>query len=105
MNTPANSQDPDEDVDDKVERCKAELNAAAVEHFKLASADTYRKELLSKLESDRHHIAESNYNKGADDGIRAGILLGAAGVATVLFLGWLAWSAVGSVDTSKGSEE
>lgn len=86
MNTPANSQDPDEDVDDKeVKLVQSDLNAAV---------DTYRKELLSKLESDRHHIAEGAYNKGADDGIKAGILLGAAGVATVLFLGWLAWSSL-----------
>ncbi len=89
MNTPANSQDPDEDVDDKIETSKVEVIELAT-----AAAENLRKELLSKLESERHHIAEGAYNKGADDGIKAGILLGAAGVATVLFLGWLAWSSL-----------
>jgi hypothetical protein len=93
MNTPANSQqsqDPDEDVDDKAETAKVEMIELAT-----AAAEHFNKDLLSKLESDRHQIAEGAYNKGADDGIKAGILLGAAGVATVLFLGWLAWSSLG----------
>jgi hypothetical protein len=111
MNTPANSQDPDEDVDDKVEKAetaKVEVNTAAVKHFELAAADTYRKELLSRLESDRHHIAEGAYNKGADDGIKAGILMGLVASGALLFVGWLAWSALGSpepTDASKRSNE
>jgi galactokinase/mevalonate kinase-like predicted kinase len=113
MNTPVNSQqsqDPDEDVDDKVEAMKAELNAAAVEHFKLdVAAETYRSELLSKLESDRHHIVEGAYNKGADDGIKAGILMGLVAGGALLFVGWLAWNGLPSfsepTDTSKRSNE
>jgi hypothetical protein len=122
MNTPANSQDPDEDIDDKVERCVAELNAAAVEHFKLSSnshkadgassakaSDDYRKELLSKLESDRHQIAEGAYNKGADDGIKAGILMGLVASGALLFIGWLAWNGLPGftepTDASKRSNE
>ncbi len=99
MNTPANSQqsqDPDEDVDDKAETAKVEV---------IELANTYRKELLSKLESDRHQIAEGAYNKGADDGIKAGILMGLVAGGALLFVGWLAWSAMGSLDTSKSSEE
>jgi hypothetical protein len=102
MNTPANSQN-DEDVDDKVER--AETPKVEVIDLATAAAEHFNKDLLSKLESDRHQIAEAAYNKGADDGIKAGILMGLVAGGALLFVGWLAWSAMGSLDTSKSSEE
>jgi hypothetical protein len=109
MNTPVNSQqsqDPDEDVDDKVE--KAETPKVEVIELATAAAEHFNKDLLSKLESDRHQIAEAAYNKGADDGIKAGILMGLAAGGALLFIGWLAWSALGSpepTDASKRSNE
>jgi flagellar biosynthesis/type III secretory pathway protein FliH len=106
MNTPANSQDPDEDVDDKVE---AETTTVEVIEKATAAAEHFNKELLSRLESDRHQIAEGAYNKGADDGIKAGILMGLVAGGALLFIGWLAWNGLGSfsepTDASKRSNE
>ncbi len=95
MNTPSNSQN-DDDVDDKVETTKVELNAAAEDHIHKA------------MLAHRHNIAEAAYNKGADDGIKAGILMGLVAGGALLFVGWLAWSALGSpepTDASKRSNE
>jgi len=103
MNTPANSQqsqDPDEDVDDKVERAetaKFEVIAAAEEHIHKA------------MLAHRHQIAEAAYNKGADDGIKAGILMGLVAGGALLFVGWLAWNGLPGftepTDASKRSNE
>ncbi len=94
MNTPSNSQN-DEDVDDKVEKAETP---------KVEVIDTYRNDLLSRLAPDRNQIAEAAYNKGADDGIKAGILMGLVAGGALLFVGWLAWSALGSPEPTAASK-